>query len=64
MVTKQGAPPGMNHREGVMKSGMPDSENYTYPDSGCSTATLFLGEQSLCLECPFPLECKKVKIVE
>mgnify|MGYP001565292870 CR=1 FL=1 len=36
----------------------PDSQAYRLPDSGCKEATLELGKQSSCLECPFfPSEC-------
>ena len=35
----------------------PDSAAYRYSDSGCSLATEFIQEQSLCFECPFT-SCK------
>ena len=50
---------GMCFRGELTKAANPDAENYVYPDSGCSNATKFLGEQSLCFDCPFP-DCKKV----
>jgi len=33
-----------------------DRYNYTAPDSGCIPASVYLGKQSSCLNCPFP-EC-------
>lgn len=30
-----------------------DSDAYLGSDSGCGEATKYLGEQSICLECPF-----------
>lgn len=30
-----------------------DSENYVKPDSGCELASIYLGKQSWCGDCPF-----------
>ncbi|KKM69337.1 hypothetical protein LCGC14_1451830 [marine sediment metagenome] len=38
-----------------------DSPNYQWPQSGCRTASSYLGEQSLCLECPLK-ECHLDKV--
>jgi len=40
-------------RKGEMAVSLQDTQGYAGIDSGCPTATEYLGEQSSCLNCPF-----------
>ena len=48
----------MNPRKRMVARGTQDGQSYCREDSGCSRASNFLNEQSLCLECPFD-RCKE-----
>lgn len=37
----------------MYQSKNPDAQTYTRANSGCPTASAFLGHQSSCLDCPF-----------